>query len=255
MLKLTKYVLYDILNNKIISAFALFLLLVSITLFQLEENQSKAVMSLMTIILFVLPLVSMVFATIHYYNSYEFMELMLAQPISRTKILVSEYLGVSLSLLSAFLMGVGIPVFIYSFNQIGFTVIFAGSILVFIFTSLAFLSSVLARDKARGIGLVLLVWLFFSLVYDGALMLLIFALSDYPIEKFTIALASLNPIDLARIFIMLKMDISALMGYTGAVYKKFFGGYFGSLYTVVILLIWAIVPFLISLRAFKRKDL
>ena len=86
-------------------------------------------------------------------------------------------------------------------------------------------------------------------------MLLIFALSDYPIEKFTIALASLNPIDLARIFIMLKMDISALMGYTGAVYKKFFGGYFGSLYTVVILLIWAIVPFLISLRAFKRKDL
>ena len=127
MLKLTKYVLYDILNNKIISAFALFLLLVSITLFQLEENQSKAVMSLMTIILFVLPLVSMVFATIHYYNSYEFIELMLSQPISRTKILVSEYLGVSLSLLSAFLMGVGIPVFIYSFNQIGFTVIFAGS--------------------------------------------------------------------------------------------------------------------------------
>jgi Cu-processing system permease protein len=38
-------------------------------------------------------------------------------------------------------------------------------------------------------------------------------------EKFTLLLSALNPIDLGRIFMMLKMDVSALMGYTGALYK------------------------------------
>jgi Cu-processing system permease protein len=54
----------------------------------------------------------MIFTTIHYYNSYEFIELMLSQPMSRRKILLSEYGGVALSLLSSILIGVGVPVLI-----------------------------------------------------------------------------------------------------------------------------------------------
>jgi Cu-processing system permease protein len=38
------------------------------------------------------------------------LKLMLSQPMSRTRILLSEFAGVSLSLLLAFLIGVGIPV-------------------------------------------------------------------------------------------------------------------------------------------------
>ena len=76
---------------RLLSAYTLFLLLVSVSLFQLEENHSKAILSLLTIVLIVVPLISMIFTTIHYYNSYEFIELMLSQPISRTKILLSEY--------------------------------------------------------------------------------------------------------------------------------------------------------------------
>jgi Cu-processing system permease protein len=69
--------------------------------------------------LIVLPLVSIVFGTIHYYNSYEFIELMLAQPMSRQKIILSEYAGVAFSLAGAFLIGVGIPVLLFSFNATG----------------------------------------------------------------------------------------------------------------------------------------
>ena len=106
MLKLSRYVLYDILRSRIILAYTLFLLLVSLSMFQMEENNSKALLSLLNIVLIVLPLVSLVFTTIHYYNSYEFIELMSCQPMSRTRILLSEYTGVSISLLGAFLIGV-----------------------------------------------------------------------------------------------------------------------------------------------------
>ena len=107
MMKLSKYVLYDILRSKIILAYTLFLFVVSVTMFQMEENSSKAMLSLLNIVLIVLPLVSLVFTTIHYYNSYEFIELMSSQPMSRTRILLSEFTGVAVSLLSAFLIGVG----------------------------------------------------------------------------------------------------------------------------------------------------
>ncbi|HQZ49643.1 MAG TPA: ABC transporter permease, partial [Chitinophagaceae bacterium] len=80
MMKLSRYVLYDILRSKIVIAYTLFLFVVSVSMFQMEEDSSKAMLSLMNIILIVLPLVSLVFTTIHYYNSYEFIELMLSQP-------------------------------------------------------------------------------------------------------------------------------------------------------------------------------
>lgn len=255
MLKLTRYVLYDILRSKIVIGYTLFLFVVSFSFFQLEENQSKAVLSLLNIVLIVVPLISMIFTTIHYYNSYEFIELMLSQPLSRTRILLSEYSGVALSLTCAFLMGIGLPVLFFSFNATGISLLLAGISLTLIFTSLAFLASVKSRDKARGIGLALLLWFYFALIYDGLVLLILFSFSDYPMEKLTLVLSALNPIDLGRIFIMLQMDVSALMGYTGALYKEFFGSGNGILFTVVIMILWIIIPMFVAAKIFKSKDL
>lgn len=255
MLKLSRYVLYDILRSKVVIAYTLFLLVVSLSLFQLEENESKAILGLLNIVLIVVPLISMIFTTIHYYNSYEFIELMLSQPLSRSKIVLSEYTGVALSLLSAFFIGVGVPVLLFAFNETGLALLFAGGALTLVFTSVAFLASVKARDKARGIGAALLLWFYFALIYDGFVMLILFSFSDYPMEKFTLLLSALNPIDLARIFIMLKMDVSALMGYTGALYKDFFGSASGSFFTVGIMCFWIMLPLWRALRIFRKKDL
>jgi len=255
MLKLSRYVLYDIFRSKVVIGYTLFLFLVSLSLFNMEENSSKAMLSLLNITLIVVPLISLVFSTIHYYNSYEFIELMLSQPMSRTKILLSEFAGVSLSLLTAFLIGIGIPVLIYSFDATGMAMLFTGSMLTMIFSSIAFLGSVISRDKARGIGTALLLWFYFALIYDGIILLILFTFSDYPLEKITLLLSSLNPIDLGRVFIMLKMDVSALMGYTGAIYKEFFGSNQGILFTIAIMTLWGVVPLLLAIKIFKKKDL
>src|SRR6266536_933241 len=148
MLKLSKYVLYDIVRSKVILAYTAFLFLVSFSLFNMEENSSKAILSLLNIILIVVPLISMIFTTIHYYNSYEFIELMLSQPMSRRKILLSEYGGVALSLVTAFLIGVGVPVLVFSLNATGLAMIFTGCALTIVFTSIAFWSSVKAKEKS-----------------------------------------------------------------------------------------------------------
>ncbi|MEP7267373.1 MAG: ABC transporter permease subunit [Saprospiraceae bacterium] len=255
MIKLSLYVLYDILRSKVVLAYTLFLLIIAFSMFQMEESNSKAILSLLNIILIVMPLVSLVFTTIHYYNSYEFIELLSAQPMSRTRILLSEYIGVALSLLVAYFIGIGIPILVYSASEIGAALIVTGILLTMVFSSLAFLASVRSRDKAKGIGYALLLWFYFALIYDGLVLLILFSFNDYPLEKFTLGLTALNPIDLGRIYIMLKMDVSALMGYTGALYKDFFGSYTGKIFILSILCIWIVLPLYLAVRKFNSKDL
>ena len=255
MLKISKYVLYDIVRNKVMIAYTLFLFIVSMSLFQMEENSAKAVLSLLNIVLIVVPLVSLVFSTIHWYNSYEFIEVLLTQPISRKKVLLNEYVGIASSLIAAMFIGVGIPILIYNFDATGIALLLIGCLLSLVFTSIAFLASVKAKDKARGIGIALMLWFYFALIFDGLILLVLFSFSDYPLEKFTLFLSSLNPVDLGRIYIMLHMDVSALMGYTGATYKEFFGSGSGMFYSISIMLLWIAFPLLLSIRSFNRKDL
>ena len=53
-----------------------FLLLASVGLFNFGGDSGKGLVSLLSIVLMVVPLMSLVFATVHFYNSYEFIELL-----------------------------------------------------------------------------------------------------------------------------------------------------------------------------------
>lgn len=255
MTRIIKYIFYDLLRTRFILLYAALLLVSTIVLFQFDSDPSKIVLSLLNIVLMVVPLVSIVFTTIHFFNSYEFIELLLAQPVNRRVIFFSEFAALSLSLCIAYLIGVGLPVVIYGAFSAGFTLLFSGLMLTLVFVALAFLASVLTRDKAKAIGLALLFWFYFSLIYDGILLWVIFTFSDYPLEKVTLALIALNPVDLARIVMLLKLDISALMGYTGAFYKNFFGSSAGIIFATAVLLVWVALPLGGAMRIFARKDL
>ena len=69
------------------------------------------------------------------------------------------------------------------------------------------------------------------------------------------AFTFLNPIGLARIYILLQLEVSALLGYTGAIFKDFFGTISGSLISLTVMGLWAVIPFIFSLHRFKRIDL
>jgi Cu-processing system permease protein len=113
----------------------------------------------------------------------------------------------------------------------------------------------MSRDKAKGIGVSILLWLYFALLFDGLVLFLLFQFGDYPIEKLMVALTALSPIDMARVLMLLQLDASAMMGYTGAIFQDFFGTQLGLVLSFTLLVLWSIIPFSISLFKFKRKDL
>jgi Cu-processing system permease protein len=255
MLRIVKYILYDIVQNRIVIGYTLFLLAVSFGLFNLSADATKGLVSLLNVTLIVTPLLSIVFATIHIYNSYEFIELLAAQTVRRSVIVWSEFLGLAMALTAAVLIGIGLPVLLFAANATGFSVLAAAVGLTIVFISIALLASVATRDKAKGIGVALLLWFFFALLYDALVLFLMFAFADYPLEKAMLAVVSLNPIDLARIVVLLQMDISALMGYTGALFREFLGTGLGIAFAATILLLWSVLPMLWAVRIFRKKDL
>ncbi|HQO31171.1 MAG TPA: ABC transporter permease subunit [Chitinophagales bacterium] len=255
MRKIIKFVIIDILRNKIVIAYTLFLLATSLSVFSLEDNSSKGLLSLLNLILFIVPLVSIIFTTIYIYNSAEFMELLVSQPLRRKNIWLSLFFGLSGSMVLAFLIGSGIPILLHEASPTGFMMIGVGTIITIIFVAISFLTTVYTRDKAKGIGISILLWIYFSLLFDGIVLFLLFQFADYPIEKIMVGVSALNPIDLGRILILLRLDESALMGYTGAVFKDFFGTTIGTSIAFATLVLWIAIPVVISTRKFNRKDL
>ncbi len=255
MIRIGKYVMYDIVRNRFVLLYTIFLLVITLSMFSLDSDTGKSTLSLLNIVLLVVPLISVIFTTIHFFNSYEFIELLLSQPVSRTTIFFSEFLAVAFSLSGAFLVGVALPLMALNGSESSVYLILSGLLLTFVFVALGFASSVFTRDKAKGIGMSLLFWFYFTLIYDGFVLYIIYSFADYPLDKITLALISLNPVDLARIIILLKLDISALMGYTGAFYKNFFGSSLGVMYSLTLLILWTILPLAMAMRKFARKDI
>jgi Cu-processing system permease protein len=254
MLKLLKYALYDILKSRFALIYTVFLALVAISIYQVSDDLSKVSLSLMNIMIMIVPLISAVFATTHFYNNLEFIELMLAQPVKRSQVFLSQLFAVIIMLSLSILIGFGLPMMLWGADSSLITLLAVGIILSAVFTGFAFLASVITRDKAKAIGISLGLWIYFSLVYDGFVLYFIYSFADYPLEKATLALVMLNPVDLGRILMLMQLDISALMGYTGAFFQKFFSSSMGLLIAGGTLMVWMLFPNFFAMRVFRKRD-
>jgi len=259
MLKILKYSLFDLIRSRWLIIYTLFFLIAGYVILYLGSDISKAIASLMNLILILTPLIGTLFGVINYYNSREFIELLLAQPIRRRAIFLGMYLGFSISLSLAFLFGIGIPFLSYGLWYSGeisnfLSLVVVGIFLTFIFSAFAFLIAVYNENRLKGFGISILFWLFMAFVYDGIFFISLILFEEYPVEKLAIVLSTLNPIDLSRTLVMLKLDISALMGYTGAVFRKFFGTSMGMILSYGALVTWSVVPVLWIINKSRNKD-
>ena len=133
--------------------------------------------------------------------------------------------------------------------------IVSGILLSVIFVAVALLAGISARDKAKGIGVSIMTWLYFALLFDAIVLFLFFQFSEYPIEQAVVILSAFSPIDMCRILILLQLDVAAMMGFTGAIFKDLFGTQWGLILAFGILLLWVLIPYFISLRIFSKRDM
>lgn len=259
MLKILKYSFFDLMRSRWSYVYLLFYFLLGVVLLFLNPSLSKAILTLMNVIILLVPLIGTIFGVMYYYSSKEFTELLLALPIKRSSIFLGQYLGVAVSLSLSLILGLGIPFIIYGIFQSADIwqfgqLILLGTFLSFIFSGISYNIALLNENRIKGFGYAILVWLFMAVIYDGLFLISLMMFSDYPLDKFSLIASVLNPIDLSRIMMLLKLDISALLGYTGALFKQFFGSNLGSTIALGILLLWVIFPVLFLRWKATKKD-
>ena len=253
--KITKIIFLDNVKSKIVIFYFGLLALLSWTSMLLQDNEAKAALTMLNIVLFIVPLMSLLYTIVYLYDAHNFIVLLLSQPVRRQRVWRSFYGGIAGGLLLAYLLGAGIPVVLFASPQTAALQLLAGCVTTLIFVSLAFFIAMLTGEKTRGIGAGLLIWLLLTMIYDSVLLYLLFLLGQYPVERPLMGLLMLNPLDLVRFQIILQMDASAMMGYAGAAMKEFLGATGGIAVSALLLTLWAVVPYALSLHFFRKKDM
>lgn len=259
-LRILGYEIRNLIRSRWVVGYALVFLGLSDALFRFggAGGGERVLMSLTNVVLLLIPLVSVVLGTMHLYHAREFVELMLAQPVARRSLFAGLYGGLALPLALAFAVGVGVPAALHRFGGAGAgafgVLLLVGVLLTFTFTALAFVVALRFQDRAVGLGVAIVLWLVMAVLWDGMILLGIALFSDWPVEKPVLAATLMNPVDLGRVLLLFRLDLSALSGYTGAVFSRFFAGGTGVLVSFGALLVWVMAPLVWGARRFRRKD-
>jgi len=257
-LRIARFGMRDLARSRWLGAYAGLFAFGAWVLFRFSDTEQKALLSLVNVALFVVPLASIVFGSIYLYASREFVELMLAQPVARKQLFAGLYLGLVASMAGAGAIGLGVPLLFFarsaqsigpSLSLIGMTIALSCT-----FTGLAAIIAYRVEDRVRGLALALGAWLVLAIVWDALVLLLATQFAAYPIERGMLAMMVANPIDLARLLLLFQFDVAALLGYTGAVFERFLGAGTGSVVAAAALIAWAVIPAAIGRRLFQIKD-
>jgi Cu-processing system permease protein len=257
-LRIARYGASDLLRSRWLLGYGAFFLVASMLLLRFSDTQTKALLSLVNVVLLVVPLANVVFGAMYVYASREFVELLLAQPVRRSRLFVGQFLGLSVPVAGAAVGGILSALLLVRATlptlAIGALVAFMAAVLSVVFTAIAVLIAYSVQDRVRGLAAAIAVWLGLAVVYDAAVLMAAVQFSDFPLEKPMVAAMIANPIDLARLLLLTQFDVAALLGYTGAVFQQFFGGIAGITVAAGAVTLWIAGPAIAAARLFQRKD-
>ncbi len=249
----------DLSRNRWLLAYGAILMVVTESLFFFGGTGEQVVLSLLNATLLLVPLVALTFGTMHVYASREFIELLLAQPLPRRSVFSGLFLGLAAPLAAAFLAGIGVPMALHARadgTPLAALLLLAasGMLLTGVFTALAMAIALRTDDRLKGMAMALGAWFALTIGYDLAVLGIVSALGDYPLERPMLGLMLGNPVDLARVLVLTALDASALLGYTGAVFRRAFGGAVGPTLALGALAAWVALPAWFARRRFLRRD-
>jgi Cu-processing system permease protein len=223
---------------------------------QFGASSAKASISLLNVILFIVPAVSILYSTTYWYNAESYTSLVLTQPVRRTAVYLASCFAISIGLAGSFVVSSAAAAFLFgSFDVRIAVLLISGALLTFIFVALGQLLAVTVTDKMKGIGIAFLVWIYFAILHDEIDFTLMSTLTENTIEFPSMVLMAINRSYLVRVSVLLKTESGAMMGYTGQALQQTLSNATGLFLTSVMLLVWTLLPVTLGIRKFKAKDI
>lgn len=226
------------------------------------QQLDRTAVSLIHLMLYLVPLASMLMAVPSFRTEGGVTEQLLSEPVTRTEIVLGKLAGLagahSLAVLLGFAFtGVLIGVRVGNRGLGAYLAVLAFAILVgLVFLSLSVLLTVLAGRGVQAYALVLVVWFVMVLLFDLGVLGLTFALPERAANRMAVTAVFVNPVDGARVAGLLVVSGKETFGAAGAVLARTLGGEARAVALIVgTLLAWVAVPAGVAAAVFERQDL
>jgi len=224
------------------------------------QGFARVTMSLMNLVLFIVPLTGLVLGVTSTSSDGGTLSLLLAQPVSRGEVLLGKFLGLTAALTVAQAVGFGAGGLVVAFyagsdQAVGFLVLTGLSMaLGWLTVSTSLLIAVRWPDRLKAMSAALLLWLLMVVAYDLVVLGATALLQGVPLQSVLFPALLLNPVDLARVLTMLSIGSGALFGPTSAVLMKSFGSAGGIALGLLVLTLESVIPLVIAVHLFRRRD-
>lgn len=226
------------------------------------QGFNRVTASLLNLVLYLLPLISLVMGASAVAGEKESgsLHVLLTQPVHKSEVITGKFLGLSLSLITAILAGFGGAGLVMAWKtgllniEDYLVFVLLSIVLALVFLSLAVLISVLSPRRSQALGLAIFVWFMMILVYD------FLAIGVASLQEVTIVipllltLLLLNPADMVRVLVILQLGGEATFGPTLAALTRTLSRGSGEILLIIALLLWILVPVLLAVLLFKRKQ-
>jgi Cu-processing system permease protein len=226
---------------------------------RLAGDATGGLLASLELMLILTPLLGLVLGTTRVHHARAEMTLLLAQPVSRTRLFATVWRQLNLPVAAAVVAGLALPLawhglFHASTLAIAVPLVVGITLLALASQGIALVIALRIDDRVRALLTALVTWLVLAVLWDGVALVVALLFADRPVEWPLLALLLLNPVDVVRVLLLLGSDAAALLGYTGAVVERVVGTLPGRAGLGLLLGAWVVLPAWWAARIFRRKD-
>lgn len=221
---------------------------------------STTIASLASLAVFLIPLIALLLSYDSFVGEQESgtLLLLLTYPLSKTQLLLGKFIGQGGIIALATLLGFGASALILylQVNDVEvlrlFSIFIASAVLLGLsFTAIAYVISLAVNEKSKAAGIALLIWFFFALVFDLALLALLVGVEQGVSQQGLTQIMMFSPSDIFRLVNLAGLDSSDVNGALAIAIKSSLTQ--GQLF--LVLFTWVMLPLVGANFIFMKKTL
>jgi len=222
----------------------------------------RTTVTMLNLVLIIVPVVALVAGGQSLCGDPGYFEFLASQPLGRSDILLGKVLGLfaALTFMTVGGFGLGGLIIVLKTQSTGiwkyFIFVGVSVALGLVFICLAALLSIIARRRPMAIITALILWLFFLFVYDFIVLSASYYIEEAHLRNMLYFSLLGNPIDIARVVVLMSVGGESALGAAGAGLLRMFGGEVTSAIAAVGLFsIWMLAPLSGAALLFRGQDI
>jgi Cu-processing system permease protein len=260
----------DAVRNRWFHVFVVFffLLSASISYFGLAdsggigfESFNRTTASLLNLILFVIPLFTLILggSSITGEREQGTLMLLMSKPVTAAELVLGKYLGLAASMVFAIMIGFGLIGILTAFllspseAKAYFMFVLLSILLTLSFLSLAILISAAAKRRVTSVVGGIVVWSVAVMLYDFAVMGGAKLFTGKMVDYFLLVCLLANPVDSVRILGIVHLGGDTVFGPSLVSLTRLLSGVSSEIFLLSGIAVWMIVPLFLAISVFQRR--